>query len=1038
MLLNTIKLTRSTNPAIAAAAFERAFEKAGSAAIEDFLPPQTDPQYTAVLAQLLRLDLQLHWAVGCRKYVDDYRHLYPGALGDPQRLAAVAQEEYKVRLAAGEAVEPREYEWRYGVDVRGWSEPESKELVSLPINETRTIAHPSRRLEVAKTDARRVEGPTFAIDMPKAGQRFLHFDLIRELGRGKFGRVFLAHQKQLSDRPVALKVTPEVDAEPQLLASLQHTNIVPIYAVYRAGPLQAICMPYFGSVTLACVISDFGRDPNKLPQTGRRMLSTLFETRMNGSAPTRTDNEPDELQGDEPPALAALGRLSQVNAALWIAGRLADGLAHAHERGILHCDLKPANVLIADDGQPMLLDFNVAADRNAVADWKSARLGGTLPYMAPEYLNLIHNDNGALTPQCDLFSLGVVLYELLTGTNPYPEPVGDVISPVTSYLTAHSQLPDPPSKRNREITPAVDAIVCKLLEPDPKRRYADAAQVREDLERQLANQPLSYAKDTSPRERLRKWRRRNPRLTTGIAVALAATVFFILPATGVAVRANQIANRRHEVARSESILAQQEAVRKLRTAQVLLSSRSMDPALLAEGRAHARAVLAQYHIETDAGWADQPTVQLLSTEQQARLRQELGTTLLMLARVELACKPAGDRTAAAAALRWNRLAENCFLPDERPHFLVRQRATLVTLLPDRAPPLPESKPTPMDAFHEGYDLAAKGLPTEALLKLVPFTDEHPDHFLAWYVRGMCHEAVGQQPEAAGAFTVCTTLWPDFSWSYFSRGVARLRQGKMTLAEADFTRALDRRANWTDALLNRAIAREAQKNYQGADADLTAALNRPDAPTRAYFLRSRVRKENGDKSGAERDAAEGRKQEPHDVISWITRGFWKQSTDPKGAIADYDAALALNPHSADALKNKAIVLADSLDRPKDAVKVMDELLELYSTHTEARAGRAVYLARMGDAKRAIADANAVLKEEPTPFRLYQMAGVYAQLSKKDATGKSRQQALQLAAKAFRTGFDNFKIVNSDPDLDPIRDDADFKELVQHAKKLQTVR
>ena len=66
---------------------------------------------------------------------------------------------------------------------------------------------------------------------------------------------------------------------------------------------------------------------------------------------------------EEPPALAALGKLSQVNAALWIAARLADGLAHAHERGILHCDLKPANVLIADDGQPMLLDFNVAADR---------------------------------------------------------------------------------------------------------------------------------------------------------------------------------------------------------------------------------------------------------------------------------------------------------------------------------------------------------------------------------------------------------------------------------------------------------------------------------------------------------------------------------------------------------------------------------------------------------------------------------------------------------------------------------------------------
>ena len=359
-----------------------------------------------------------------------------------------------------------------------------------------------------------------------------------------------------------------------------------------------------------------------------------------------------------------------------------------------------------------------------------------------------------------------------------------------------------------------------------------------------------------------------------------------------------------------------------------------------------------------------------------------------------------------------------------------------TLLPDQATALSEPPAAPIDAFHEGYEFAISGQPTQALLKLIPFTDEHPDHFMAWYVRGMCHETVGQFSDAAGAFTVCTTLWPDFAWAYFNRGVARLRQGKADSAEADFTRALDRKPNWTDALLNRSIAREANRDYDGAIADLTAALDRPDAPTRTFFLRSRIRLANGDKSGAEHDAAKGRMQEPRDVISWITRGFWKQSTDPKGAIADYDSALALNPRSADALKNKAIVLADSLNQPAEAIKVMDELLELYPTHTEARAGRAVYLSRMGEAKRAMADAAVVLKEEPTPFRLYQMAGMYAQLSKKDTSGAARQQALQLAAKAFRTGFDKLNLIAIDPDLDPIRHDAEFKELVQHARKLQT--
>ena len=87
--------------------------------------------------------------------------------------------------------------------------------------------------------------------------------------------MFLAHQSDLAGRPVALKVTPETDAEPQLLARLQHTNIVPIHAVFHAGPLQAICMPYFGSVTLARVIADLGRSPGKLPQTGRGLLKTI-------------------------------------------------------------------------------------------------------------------------------------------------------------------------------------------------------------------------------------------------------------------------------------------------------------------------------------------------------------------------------------------------------------------------------------------------------------------------------------------------------------------------------------------------------------------------------------------------------------------------------------------------------------------------------------------------------------------------------------------------------------------------------------------
>jgi tetratricopeptide (TPR) repeat protein len=241
---------------------------------------------------------------------------------------------------------------------------------------------------------------------------------------------------------------------------------------------------------------------------------------------------------------------------------------------------------------------------------------------------------------------------------------------------------------------------------------------------------------------------------------------------------------------------------------------------------------------------------------------------------------------------------------------------------------------------------------------------------------------------------------------------------------------------TEALLQRANARESLKDYAGAEADLTAALTRPNAPTRTYFQRAQVRSKAQDKAGAEADMVEGRRREPRDVVSWIHRGYWKQrANDPKGAIADFDAALVMNPRSPDALKYKAMVLADSLNRPAEAVAILDALLEWYPYHTEGRSGRAVYLARLGEAKRAKEDAAIVLKEEPIPYRLYQMAGLYAQLSKTDPSGAARQQALAYAAKAFRTGFDQFDLIPQDPDIDPIRNDKEFKELVEHAKKLQ---
>src|SRR5207249_109242 len=112
--------------------------------------------------------------------------------------------------------------------------------------------------------------------------------------------------------------------------------------------------------------------------------------------------------------------LSYVEAVLWIGARLADGLAHAHDRGVIHRDLKPANILLTDDGQPMLLDFNLSDDARLQGSPAAAGMGGTLPYMSPEQLRAFVDRTRSLDARTDLYALGVILYELLTRKHPFP------------------------------------------------------------------------------------------------------------------------------------------------------------------------------------------------------------------------------------------------------------------------------------------------------------------------------------------------------------------------------------------------------------------------------------------------------------------------------------------------------------------------------------------------------------------------------------------------------------------------------------------
>src|SRR5262249_23447631 len=151
--------------------------------------------------------------------------------------------------------------------------------------------------------------------------------------------------------------------------------------------------------------------------------------------------------------------------------------------------------------------------------------------------------------------------------------------------------------------------------------------------------------------------------------------------------------------------------------------------------------------------------------------------------------------AARDAVKWNKLAEQSFPDGQRPQWLARQRADLLKRAPGSAEPLPDSLRSDLDAYHEGLEEATACRYSQALRKLIPFTDRHPNHFMGWYVRGICHDGVGQLSDAAAAFTICAALKPDLPWPYFSRGLIRLQERRFQEAESDFTEALRLKPEW---------------------------------------------------------------------------------------------------------------------------------------------------------------------------------------------------------------------------------------------------
>lgn len=1021
-------------------AFEDARAQRADADFADFLPDCEHPLYRDVLRELVRVDMELGWTDGQPTDLDEYRLRFPRLFEHPDDIQAIAFEEFRLRCQVGDRPVAEHYRRRFGVDVRSWPGFESSAYSQLQCG--------SRNLPATRVvgDARPEHNHNDRF--PRAGETFLGFQLRTELGRGSFARVFLALQGELADRYVVLKISRELVGESRMLAQLQHANIVPIYSIHHAGPRHAVCMPYFGATTLADVLAQL-RQAGGLPASGQALVATMkacrsrthgFAIGMDSSvagdcehAPTHQSVELPVQQGDSGPNLTTLAGLNYVQAVLWIASRLADGLAHAHDRGILHRDLKPANILLADDGQPMLLDFNLSEDTKLQAPAESGKIGGTLPYMAPEHLAAFRDRGSSSDVRSDIYSLGVILYELLAGVHPYPVHTGPAQRSVPLMIDDRRQPPARLQPLNPSISPAVESIVLHCLATEPARRYPSAHALKEDLQRQLDNRPLKYAPELSWRERASKWARRHPRLSSASSV-IGVTLVLLL-ALGA-----WLAGRGERLARLEAAEAAQLLRQDLRTVQVgFLETPARGTAHLKHLDGVCRQTLERFGVLDDLSWHSKAMVRNLDSAGREQLADNAGELLFLLSNLvawqaEAAASITEKNDKLREALAFNDKARSCLAGRPVPKALQEQRASLAAQLKLRsdADLLPRSDDDAMPASVRdkcllACFLTANGRFRAALPLWQQASLQDPQNVWAWYGLANCHDALKHPTQAASCYSACIALSPDFAGWYFQRGLANLKLKEFAVADMDFTRALELEPDRAEAFINRALARMGENRWSEADRDLSAALDLDAAKAQTYFLRAQVRDRRGDRDGAETDRKTGLHKEPSDEAAWLARGLTRIARQPEAALADFDRALKDNPRSLPALENKAHVLAEKLGRSADAVLALNQAIALRPEEASLRAARGVLLARLGKPQPALGDAVQALALESSPAVKYQVAGIYALTA-------DRSRALSLLAAAVRQGYGE-ELLDVDTDLDPIRSTLEFQQLAHAVRSLR---
>lgn len=405
------------------------------------------------------------------------------------------------------------------------------------------------------------------IEDASAPRRLGEFELLSELGRGGMGVVYRAWQPSLR-RQVAVKALyrsgdPKAEArfarEVRALGHVEHPHLVKIFTSGTDGDRWFYAMELVEGATLAAVCEKLhsnGSGPDTVDvQHWQKAVSTVCaEARESEKpvtdGPTAEPDTPREAAADatreriESPIRMGQG---YVRRAVQLICQVAEAAHALHEKGVLHRDIKPGNVIVTSDAsQAVLMDLGLAqiADEVEGRLTKTRQFVGTLRYASPEQVLAV----GGLDRRSDVYNLGATLWELLTLQPMF----GATDQTPTPELMRRIQLEDPagPRKYHARISRDLEAVVLKCLEKDPSRRYGTAQELAQDLERYLAGEPVK-ARPVGEVERLWRWCRRNSLVASLLAAVAAALVLGSATAIFFAIQAQKSAVKEKQRAQTE-------------------------------------------------------------------------------------------------------------------------------------------------------------------------------------------------------------------------------------------------------------------------------------------------------------------------------------------------------------------------------------------------------------------------------------------------------------------------------------------------------